>query len=153
MPRPARPGDFPMPMDYSLGPARSAPRSQQASNSQSPQSFGPVRRGAENNTPYGDLDTDAGGPDWRNQLIQWVQRRAYYPPEARSNWEEGTARVNVEATPDGKVRSVELVGRSGSMWLDLALQSIFRDARIPPIPGGTEPIRFTFTMHYILIRR
>lgn len=142
-----------MPMNYSLGPPRSAPRSQQASNGASSFSYGPVRKGAENNTPFGDLDTDVGGPDWRNMLIQWVQRRAYYPPEALRNYEEGTARVHVEASPDGKVHSVELVGRSGSMWLDLALQSLFRDARIPPIPGGTDPIRFTFTMHYILLRR
>ena len=112
-----------------------------------------MRRGAENNTPFGDIDSDQGGPDWRNLLSRWVQQHAYYPPEARANLEEGTAQVHVEARPDGRVTSVELIGRSGSIWLDLALQALFRDARIPPIPGGDKPIVFNFTMHYIIIRR
>ncbi|HVZ07269.1 TonB family protein [Rhodopila sp.] len=86
-------------------------------------------------------------------LIRWVEQHAYYPPEARANLEEGTARVHVEARSDGKVTSVELIGRSGSVWLDMALQAIFRDARIPPIPGGSDAIRFNFTMHYIIVRR
>jgi hypothetical protein len=30
---------------------------------------------------------------------------------------------------------------------------MFRDARIPPIPGGTKPNVFNFALHYILIRR
>jgi len=51
------------------------------------------------------------------------------------------------------VREVELIGRSGSVWLDMALLSLFRDQRIPQVPGGTTPIVFNFTMHYILIRR
>jgi periplasmic protein TonB len=34
------------------------------------------------------------------------------------------------------------------------LLSLFRDQHIPPYPGGgSEPIEFNFTMHYVLIRR
>lgn len=115
--------------------------------------MGPVKPGPSDDTPFGDIDDAKAGPDWRNLLSRWVSEHAYYPPEARNNGEEGTAKVHVVAMPSGKVTTVELIGRSGSMWLDLALQALFRDAHIPPIPGGTEPIEFNFTMHYILIRR
>ena len=54
--------------------------------------------------------------------------------------------------PDGRVTSVELETKSGSVWLDLALQALFRGARLPPLHDENEPITFNFTMHYILIR-
>jgi protein TonB len=104
-----------------------------------------------NVTPHADIDGDTGGPDWRNALSLWVAQHAYYPEQARRNNEQGDAKVHVVATPNGRVTSVELIGRSGSVWLDLALQALFRDAHIPPLPAGnTEPIDFNFTMHYIL---
>lgn len=67
------------------------------------------------------------------------------------NGEDGTAMVRVEANPDGRVTAVELRGKSGSQWLDMALLSMFRDAHLPPLHEN-EPITFDFTMHYILIR-
>jgi len=113
-------------------------------------SFGAARAGAANNTPVADIDGGAG-PDWRNALSQWVAQHAYYPEQARREHEEGDAKVHVVAAPNGRVTLVELIGKSGSMWLDLALQALFRDARLPPLPSGTsEPIEFNFTMHYIL---
>ncbi|MFL5287776.1 MAG: TonB family protein [Rhodopila sp.] len=116
-------------------------------------SLGPAKKGAANNTPLSDIDSDQGGPDWRNALSQWVSQHAYYPERARANGEEGDAKVRVVAQHNGRVTSVELIGRSGSIWLDLALQALFRDAHIPPLPGsGNEPIEFNFTMHYILRR-
>jgi protein TonB len=133
-------------MNFSFG---RLPRSAQPAAPQSPG----LSLGPDDRTPFGDIENDKGGPDWRNLLSRWVQEHAYYPPQARANGEEGVARVHVEALPNGKVTSVELVGRSGSMWLDLALQALFRDARIPRVPGSDEPISFDFTMHYILIRR
>ncbi|MFL5288946.1 MAG: TonB family protein, partial [Rhodopila sp.] len=153
LPKPSKPSDFPAPTNFSLGGPRTPSRQQQASSGATAFSYGPVRKGAENNSPFADIDNDNGGPDWRNALIRWAQQNAYYPPEARADFEEGTSRVHVEATANGRVTSVELIGRSGSIWLDLALQSLFRDKRIPPIPGSSKPIEFNFAMHYILIRR
>jgi protein TonB len=116
-------------------------------------SLGPAKPGATNVTPHADIDGDNAGPDWRNALSRWVSQHAYYPEQARRQNEEGDAKVHVVATPNGRVTEVELIGKSGSMWLDLALQALFRDANIPPLPAGTtEPIEFNFTMHYILIR-
>ena len=84
--------------------------------------------------------------------VGWRSTR-YYPEQARRDGEEGDAKVHVLAASDGRVREVELIGKSGSMWLDLALLSLFRDQHIPPYPGGgSEPIEFNFTMHYVLIR-
>ncbi len=141
-------------MHFSFSTPKSAPPSSAARPSTGATfSYGPVKPGAEDNSPFSDIDSDNGGPDWRNLLSQWVARHAYYPPEARRDGEEGDSKVHVEANADGRVTSVELIGRSGSIWLDLALQSLFRDAHIPAVPGGSKPIVFNFTMHYILIRR
>jgi periplasmic protein TonB len=117
-------------------------------------SLGPAAKGAFNPTPYSDRDEGREGADYRNALSQWVREHAYYPPQASGKREEGDATVHVLAGPDGRVKEVELIGKSGSMWLDLALLSLFRDQHIPPYPGGgSEPIEFNFTMHYVLIRR
>ncbi len=114
-------------------------------------SLGPAKQGATNIAPHADIDGDNAGPDWRNALSRWVAQHAYYPEQARRDRQDGDVKVHVVANPDGRVTSVELIGKSGSIWLDLALQSLFRDAHIPPLPSGmTKPIEFNFTMHYIL---
>jgi protein TonB len=161
---PSRQPDFPAPMNFSFGAPRSAsPRSASSSPARPPpaphppgtfdMSLGPASKGAVNTTPFADRDDDAEGADWRNALSRWVVEHAYYPPQAARDLEEGDAKVHVVAEPNGRVKLVELIGRSGSMWLDLALLALFRDAHIPPLPSGeTVPIEFNFTMHYVLIR-
>jgi TonB family protein len=116
-------------------------------------SLGPASRGAADPTPFADHDA-AEGANWLNALSRWVAAHAYYPDQARREGEEGDAKVHVIAQPNGRVKTVELIGKSGSMWLDLALLALFRDQNIPPLPYETkEPIDFNFTMHYVLIRR
>ncbi len=116
-------------------------------------SLGSAARGSADDTPFSDRDKDREGADWRNALSRWVAEHAYYPTEARRDGEEGDSKVRVVADPNGRVKMVELIGKSGSMWLDLALLSLFRDQMIPALPYGTkEPIDFNFTMHYVLIR-
>src|SRR5271165_6141543 len=156
-PPPPKPSDFPAPMDFSFGKPVPQARAPVPSRRYPPgtvdMSLGPARKGTANNTPFADIDTDEGGPDWRNALARWVSEHAYYPEQARREGEEGDVRVHVVAQHNGRVTVVELIGKSGSMWLDLALQAMFRDAHIPPLPSeGNEPIEFNFTMHYILRR-
>jgi len=116
-------------------------------------SLGPASKGTADPTPQSLHDEDAAGADWRNALSRWVADHAYYPEQARRDFEEGDAQVRVLADSDGRVREVELIGKSGSMWLDLALQSLFRNQHIPALPSGDhDPIEFNFTMHYVLIR-
>jgi protein TonB len=117
-------------------------------------SLGPAAKGAANATPFSDEDDAAEGADWRNALSRWVSEHAYYPEQARDEGQEGDAKVHLTVAPNGRVEMVELIGKSGSMWLDLALQALFRDQQIPPLPYGTkDPLDFNFTMHYVLIRR
>jgi TonB family protein len=146
-------------MNFSFGKPLSTPEAPSRSTSRSripgsiDMSLGPAAKGSANPTPYSDREEDAAGADWRNALSQWVAEHAYYPEQARQEGEEGDAQVHVIAAPDGRVKEVELIGKSGSMWLDLALLALFRDQHIPPFPaGGKEPIDFNFTMHYVLIR-
>jgi protein TonB len=155
-PPPPKPSDFPAPMDFSLGKPFVAPQPR-ARTARPPGTMdlgaGPAQKGATNISPFADIDNDAGTPDWRNALSLWVSQHAYYPEQARREGEEGDVRVHVVAQHNGRVTDVELISKSGSMWLDLALQAMFRDAHIPPLPtAGNEPIEFNFTMHYILRR-
>jgi len=116
-------------------------------------SLGPASRGTADPTPFSERNQDRAATDWRNELSRWVAEHAYYPEQARREFEEGDAKVHVRADSNGRVREVELIGKSGSMWLDLALLALFRDQHIPPLPpGDKEPIDFNFTMHYVLIR-
>lgn len=116
-------------------------------------SLGPASQGKADLTPLSQHDAEAAGADWANALSRWVSEHAFYPDEARRNFEEGDVTVRVRADPDGRVREVELVGKSGSMWLDMALLALFRDQHIPALPSGDhDPIDFNFLMHYILVR-
>jgi TonB family protein len=140
-------------MNFSFGRPQSQPQPQVASRSSRTLDFSLApRQGATDLSPFSRVAGANVGPDWRNELSAWVRAHAYYPEQARMNNEDGTAMVRVVANPDGRVTSVELRGKSGSMWLDLALLSLFRDAHLPPLHEVNEPITFDFTMHYILIR-
>jgi TonB family protein len=110
------------------------------------------RQGATDNTPFSRVAGAQVGPDWRNQLSAWVRAHAYYPEQAAMNDEDGDVTVQVVANPNGHVTSVQMMSRSGSQWLDMALMGLFRDANLPPLHDEAEPITFNFTMHYILIR-
>jgi TonB family protein len=94
------------------------------------------------------------GPDWSNELSSWIEAHKYYPRQAAERGEEGTAVVRVTINRNGKVENVELLDRSGSQWLDLSLQALFRDRSVPPFPpdATTATIKVDVEMHYILIR-
>jgi periplasmic protein TonB len=110
------------------------------------------RQGATDNTPFSRVAGAHVGPDWRNELSAWVRAHAYYPEQAAMNDEDGDVTVQVVASPSGHVASVQMMSRSGSQWLDMALMGLFRDANLPPLHDEAESITFNFTMHYILIR-
>ena len=122
-----------------------------------------ARRGGQGPSQAGSLSEAAAqikgaerlGTDWRNALAAWVEEHKYYPQQAVLNNEDGSPQVEVRVRRDGKVQSVLLETRSGSQWLDLALQALFRGASLPRFPDDSREneITFTFTMHYILVRR
>jgi TonB family protein len=153
---PTKPPAFPAPMNFSFNqpPAVSRPpQSRPTSRAPTTLDFSLApRQGATDVTPFSRVAGAHVGPDWRNELSAWVRAHAYYPEQAAMNGEDGDVVVQVVANPDGRVTSVRLVSKSGSVWLDLALQALFRDQHLPPLHDENEPIIFDFTMHYILIR-
>jgi TonB family protein len=156
--RPAAPAPstaFPAPMNFSFNqpppPSRPQPRTNGRGVSTLDFSLAP-RQGATDTSPFSRVAGAHVGPDWRNELSAWVRAHAYYPEQAAMNGEDGDVMVRVVANPDGRVTGVEMRSKSGSVWLDMALLSLFRDAHLPPLHDENEPITFDFLMHYILIR-
>lgn len=94
------------------------------------------------------------GPDWRNAFRRWLEEHKRYPEAARVLGQEGTTRIELIVDPDGRVRTMRLLRRSGSIWLDAGTVSLFRGANLPPFPPGADPSGVTvdLTIHYILIR-
>jgi TonB family protein len=129
------------PTPGAYGPSRPAAR----------EAAGSAARGSNSIEPVGEGDP---GANWLNALSAWIEAHKYYPREAAEAGEDGTVVVRVQVDHTGRVQSVELRDRSGSQWLDLAAQAMFRGARLPPFPPDTSDPSFTFnlTMHYIIIR-
>ncbi len=122
---------------------------------EAPRGLGPTTAGPESAAASQMRGAERLGTDWRNALSAWVEAHKYYPDQARMNGEDGSPQVKVVVRRDGKVQSVELEDRSGSVWLDMALQALFRGAMLPRFPDDAkdDEVTFHFTMHYILIRR
>jgi protein TonB len=95
------------------------------------------------------------GADWQAQLFQWWRTHSYYPRQAAENDEDGTVVIHVLVGPSGKVQLVDLLGRSGSRWLDMGAQAVFRGATVPPLPPDfpDHEADLEITINYVLIRR
>ncbi|MBV8092874.1 MAG: energy transducer TonB [Acetobacteraceae bacterium] len=162
MARPApQPRPFPPVQNFSLGtPADppggrgSAPHASRFSRGID-MSIGTAATGAFNARPLARFEGQNPGPDWRNEFAAWVEAHKYYPEEAVRRGEDGLSGVRIIVAPDGRVKSVDLILRSGSVWLDMALQSLFRSAHLPPFPPGVvdRDLTIEVTMNYILIRQ
>jgi TonB family protein len=92
---------------------------------------------------------------WMNLLADWWQKHGYYPEQAAALGHDGVVRIEVVVDRHGKVRAVELLRRSGSPWLDLGAQAVFRGATVPPFPPHTpdEQVTVELTIRYMLVRR
>ncbi len=113
-----------------------------------------VQRGMERDNPFDMRGAEQLGSDWSNEFMEWVDEHKHYPEQAAANNEDGNSAVQFTVDRYGRVKEVRLVERSGSVWLDMGLTGMFRDARLPPFPPGTaeKDVTITFTMHYILER-
>lgn len=157
---------FPAPMRFSFGgtpsPSASAPSRRSARRGvvdYSIGSFANVPVGAPPRAPDG-LNMDIRvtgaqvGAGWIEQLQQfWITHR-YYPDEAASRGEDGMVELHMIVDRSGQVTALDLVASSGSRWLDMAGQSVFRGAHLPPFPANTpEPTaEVELRLYYILIR-
>jgi protein TonB len=94
-------------------------------------------------------------PSWLSALQAWWQQHGYYPKQAAVLGQDGTAKIELVVDRWGKVRSVELLHRSGSPWLDLGAQAVFRGAKLAPFPANSadDQITLELTINYIIVRR
>lgn len=150
-------------MNFSLNAARPAPHAPSNAPSRAPRaqagrhtldlSLGEIGGGPLNTRSFARIQGKDFSADWGNALAAWVNAHSYYPPQAAAANQQGDVEVEVVVEPDGHVRRVTLMQQSGSVWLDMALTGMFRDANLPPLPGRTAPFTFSFLMHYVLINR
>ena len=161
MPRPipARPAAPPRPrtplsspMVYSLGPSSRSSAPARAGRRQLDLAFAPGS-GADSLQPLARSDDPEVGEDWLQQVAAWFKRHGYYPPEAGMNGQQGIVTVGLKVRHDGQVEAIRLESRSGSPWLDMASLSVFRDAKLPPLPPDVTAaqIPLHFTIHYVIL--
>ena len=95
------------------------------------------------------------GSDWYAMLRQWWQQHSSYPEEAARLGQDGTVRLHMVVDRYGNVSDLQLVGRSGSQWLDMGAQSVFRGAKLPPFPPSTPESQgdLDLIIHYYLVVR
>ncbi len=113
-----------------------------------------ARRGRREDNPFDMRGAEQLGSDWGQAFMAWVDEHKHYPEQAIANDEDGNSTVQFTVDRYGRVKEVSLVQRSGSVWLDMGLTGLFRDARLPPFPvdAPEKDVTITFTMHYILTR-
>jgi periplasmic protein TonB len=97
--------------------------------------------------------TPSGGPspsDWRNQLVGILERNKRYPPEARSNHEQGRAHLSFAINRQGRVTSAHIDRSSGSAALDAETLALVHRVSIPPPPAAMAGPQFNFGVwvHY-----
>ncbi len=95
------------------------------------------------------------GSDWIAMLHQWWEQHSFYPDQAARLGEDGTVKLRMVVDRYGNVSELQLVGRSGSQWLDMGAQSVFRGAKLPPFPPNTPENQgnLELTIRYYLLRR
>ncbi len=95
------------------------------------------------------------GSDWYTMLHQWWEQHSFYPEQAARLGEDGTVRLHMVVDRNGNVSGLQLIGRSGSQWLDLGAQSVFRGAKLPPFPPNTPESQgnLDVTIRYFLLRQ
>jgi protein TonB len=95
------------------------------------------------------------GADWRGAFMAWLRQHGYYPQQAAEAGEDGTAVVRFTVDRQGRVSGLQLIGRSGSIWLDAGAQAMLRGRTVPPFPPGTrdDTAEIDLTINYILRRR
>jgi protein TonB len=80
--------------------------------------------------------------EWGGAILARIARAQRYPSGDHG---EGTARVTLSVSRDGRLQSVGLVGSSGSAALDrAALDAVRRAGRFPAAPNGLAKAAYVF---------
>ena len=117
--------------------------------------MGPASQGALSLGRFARVLKGKADADWLSDLHRWWLQHSYYPEQAALAGEDGTVNIQIVVDRYGHVHSVDLTGHSGSQWLDMGAQAVFRGANLPPFPPGTQDgeITLALTINYILVRR
>jgi len=117
--------------------------------------MGPATRGAPSLGRFARVIKGRADADWLNDLHRWWLQHGYYPEQAALAGEDGTVNIQIVVDHYGRVHTVDLTGRSGSQWLDMGAQAVFRGANLPPFPPGSpeDEITLALSINYILVRR
>ncbi len=136
-------------MAYSFGAPSPARRSAPLLPAPGPAAVGPTSFGQFARVTEGHVDAS-----WLNALHDWWERHGYYPEQAAALGQDGVVRIEIVVDKYGNVRGLRLEDRSGSPWLDLGAQSVFRGAKLPSLlPFSTDDqITLDLTIHYVLMR-
>lgn len=116
--------------------------------------IGPAAKGSPSFGQFAKVTDGKVEASWLNALQGWWNRHGYYPDQAAQQGHDGKVRIEVVVDRSGKVLNVELIGKSGSQWLDLAAQGVFRGASLPPFPSSasSDKVTLELTINYILVR-
>ena len=155
--RPRTPPGFPPPIDLSYGPAPTAPMSRPLAGPGSRSidlALGAPKPGPNRQEAFYDARAKKIGADWANGLSAWWLAHRYYPRQAAENGDDGTVKVELTVNRSGRVEHVDVIGRSGSPFLDMAALSVWRGAQLAPFPAENPKERETMeiTINYLLIR-
>ncbi len=91
--------------------------------------------------------------DLMRQLQAWWDVHGYYPRHASNNDEGGTVKLHLVILPDGRIWTVDVVGRSGSQSLDAAASATFKGGFVRPFPPGAPEAGLDLSLHYVLAHR
>lgn len=154
-PSPSQPrssSGFPAPMNFSFGAPRTPSPLERAFSSYQP---GRANKGDTSFSQFAKVTKGQVDADWMADLHRWWIQHRYYPPQAAMAGEDGTVRIQIEVDRYGRVHYVDLESRSGSQWLDMGAQAVFRGATLPAFPPGTrdDQIIVDLTINYILVGR
>ena len=156
--RPRFADGFGPPIDLNFAPStppQSDQRSRLGGNTRAVDlSLGTPKAGPNRSEAFFDARAAKIGADWASGLAAYWRIHRFYPRQAIENGDDGTVKVEITVNRQGKVESVEVVGKSGSPWLDMAALSTWRGAQLAPFPAeNTEQrITTTLTINYILLR-
>lgn len=153
--RQVNPNPFAHPMVLSYGPAVPSPQRGLRESKSLDLAMGPTFSGGQMHDAIAHVSDPGASGDYIAEISAYVERHKFYPSQAAANGEDGVATIDATIARDGRVLSVQLKQSSGSRWLDMAWESLFRDHRFSPFTDDMKGDKqtFTLTMDYELIYR
>ncbi len=146
---------FAHPMILSYGPQMPLQRRGLRDSKSLDLAMGPSFSGGQMHDAVAHVSDPGASGDYLAGISAYVERHKFYPSQAASNGEDGVATIEATIARDGRVINVQLKQSSGSRWLDMAWESLFRDHRFAPFTDDMKGDKqtFTLTMDYELIYR